>query len=45
MNKCDFCEDSVLRNGELVCPWNGCIKPQITIDEWREEFLKTIKKQ
>lgn len=44
MNKCDFCNESVLRNGVLVCPFKYCVKPQITIDKWNEERLKALKK-
>lgn len=25
MNKCDFCPNSVLVNGKLVCPHNVCL--------------------
>lgn len=33
MNKCDFCDRAKNKNGIMVCPFHGCIRSQIDIDE------------
>lgn len=39
MTKCDFCPNSHLKNGKLVCPYRVCM---LTEDEWYE-ILDAIK--
>lgn len=40
MNKCDFCEHSVMRNGKLVCNKVVCLLTQKQIIKILEELAK-----
>lgn len=33
MTKCDLCKHSHLKNGKLVCPYNGCILTSFDIED------------
>lgn len=38
MKKCDWCPYSKMVNGQLVCPYNGCILTQNQI----EKIMKAV---
>lgn len=40
MKKCDWREDSVLRNGVLVCPHNTCLMTRHNLDKILQAFSK-----
>lgn len=33
MTKCDLCQYSYLKNGKLVCPYNGCILTSFDLEK------------
>lgn len=40
MTKCDFCPDSQLINGQLVCPFGHCLLTKSRIDELLDKLAK-----
>lgn len=40
MNKCDFCPDARLKNGQLTCPFSVCMMSERKIKELLERLAK-----
>ena len=44
MNKCDFCPNSINKNGKIVCPWDECVLTSSKIREILDKLSKIEKR-